>query len=129
MTEGPFERVTARGSFAFCLFREVAEAIGCGARARNNPMASLTQKSPWIRFGCSPLYRNTATFRCGQRRLSARAEIMRPSSSATTAMIPTVKRLADGISAQTKSTPASLRPSRKWALRANGAWGPSAPAR
>jgi hypothetical protein len=42
---------------------------------------------------------------------------MRPSSSATMAMIPTVNRLADGISAQTKSTPASLRPSRKWALR------------
>ena len=33
------------------------------------------------------------------------------------AIIPTVSRLAEGMSAQTKSTPASLRPKRKWALR------------
>jgi hypothetical protein len=46
-----------------------------------------------------------------------RREIMRRSSSATMAMIPTVRRLALGMSAATNSTPAFSSPSRKCASR------------
>jgi hypothetical protein len=42
-----------------------------------------------------------------------RSLIMRRSSSAITAMMPTVMRLAFGMSVATKSTPAFSRPSRK----------------
>ena len=46
-----------------------------------------------------------------------RDEIARRSSSATSAMIPTVSRFACGMSTAMNSTPACSRPSRKWASR------------
>ena len=45
-----------------------------------------------------------------------RSEMRSASSSATMAMMPTVSRFAFGMSAATKSTPDSFRPSRKWAF-------------
>jgi hypothetical protein len=111
-------------AMAFKLVTSLARSFmmkGLNSAARWSALALRTRRL--VCLPLSPLRRFCGLPSIVPRALAAASaafvlsDIQRRPSSATTAMMPTVMRLACGMSAATKSMPAFSRPSRKWASR------------